>query len=240
MLKGIYGKYFIDVEHYIDIAAFKTIHANICQGFVLAQRDAHLGLLSLYEPNKEFVNLDTYKNNLKPVWYMYDKFIALPDDHPIKIAGSQFNNNDLILYITYAFGAHNPYKVYEVFNHTEKFESTHFLPVVSWLNNLKIFSHIENAYFLIVEGGGISIEHSDPEHDDIKKTREFIYVRSDLNRPFYIKDISTDKKVYINTQAVYFNDQDYHGSDSCPQSTYVLRIDGIFTEEFKSQLCIKE
>ena len=56
---------------------------------------------------------------------------------------------------------------------------------------------------------------------------------ADLDRPLYVRDTNTSKKVYIDTKAVYFDDQCYHGGDATAKSTYALRIDGIFSEEFR-------
>ena len=96
----------------------------------------------------------------------------------------------------------------------------------------EIFSHIGKAYFLVVEGGGISFEHCDSNpHNGI--INEFIHIRSDLDRPLFVRDTNTSKKVYIDTKAVYFDDQCYHGGDATAKSTYALRIDGIFTEKFR-------
>ena len=237
MNNGIYGKSYIDIVKHIDIDSFDKLHPEICSGFVSAQHEIKYGYLDLYEPNKPFVNLDTYDTSLKPVWYFYDKYKTLPDAHPIKVAGTRFTTeNDLIHYITYVYGAHNPYKIYEIYNHEINIESVYFLGVINWIKDVKIFSKITSAYFLIVEGGGTSIEHCDPEFDGDTSLHEFIYVRHDLNRKFYVKNSKTDKKVYINTRAVCFNDQDYHGSDPCNQATYMLRIDGIFTDAFKITL----
>jgi len=233
----IYNRHYIDVEKYVDMDKFDAIHPDICSGFVIAKDVVSLGYLDLYEPNKPFVNLDLYKNGLKPVWYLYDQYKLFPVDHPIKVAGSKFENeNDLILYITYALGAHNPYKVYQVISQEDDFQSINFLSTIEWINNLTIFTKIKSAYFLIVEGGGTSIEHSDPEWPGDKAIHEFVYIRSDLNRPFYIRSAGTTERSYLKTRAVYFNDHDYHGSDPCPQTTYMLRVDGEFTEEFRQQL----
>lgn len=241
-IKGINGRPYIDVSEDVDISKFKSLHAEICRGFVLAKDHVQLGMLYAHEKDQEYVNLNAYKDGLKPVWYMYNKFNALPNDHPIKIAGSEFSNNDLILYLTYALGAHNPYKIFMLFvdewcdNSFQRMyspEHIYFSSVLEWINNLSIFSHISRAYFLILDGGGTSIEHCDPKDNGLN---EFIHIRSDLDRPFYVRDIETSEKFYIDTLASYFNDQDFHGGDPVNKSTYVLRIDGTFTEEFKNKI----
>ena len=236
MTKGIYGKAYIDIEQYIDMNAFENLHAQICRGFILGQPNVSLGYLDLYEPNKPFVNLGIYTNGIRPVWYFYDQYKLLPDDHPIKISAAGLEGNDLIRYITYVYGAHNPYRIHEVLNKENNFESEYFPFVLDWIKNLPIFSHVKSAYFLIVEAGGSSIEHSDPEFEGDKSLHEFIYVRQNTKRPFYVRHFETNEKVYMNSRASCFNDQDYHGSDPCQETTYMLRVDGIFTDSFREIL----
>lgn len=241
---SINKKPYIDVHSYIDMNKFESLHPDICSGFVNSKHLADLGLLYMDKKDQDCVRLENYTEDLKPVYYLYDKFKQLPDDNPIKIKGNEFkNDNDLILYLTYALGAHNPFKIYSLFNFTtgwmnnsnirEYTETSKYFPtVVEWINDLEIFSHIGRAYFLVVEGGGISYEHCDSNpHNGI--INEFIHIRSDLDRPLYVRDTNTSKKVYIDTKAVYFDDQCYHGGDATAKSTYALRIDGIFSEEFR-------
>ena len=242
-IKGINNKPFINLIKDVDIEKFDDLHSEICSGFVKAQKNCQYGLLTVDPSDQKFINLNNYENKLKPVYLLYDDFVKLPDNDPIKIAGNEFKDNDLILYLTYALGAHNTYKIYTLFDFGNNWEITnnkkycdgneYFSKTISWINDLKIFKTIGRAYFLIVEGGGISIEHCDPKENGIN---EFIHIRSDMNRPFYIKDQETQEKFYIDTRVCYFNDQDFHGGEAAYNSTYVLRIDGIFTDEFREKI----
>jgi hypothetical protein len=246
MIRGLYGKPYIDVSEYIDLNYYESLHPAICQGFVLSRPYAGYGDLECAIEDQKFVNLDAYSDGLKPVWYMYEKFKNLDDCDPFKKMGLQFHNNDLILYLTYAFGAHNPYKTYMLFNYYDNWENNklkrelslgheNFLPVIDWIDKLPIFSCVGRAYFLILEPGGTSIEHCDPSPNP-DTYREFIHIRSDIGRPFYIRDKDTNEKFYMKEKAVYFNDQDFHGGDPINRASYALRIDGIFTEDFRNQL----
>jgi hypothetical protein len=117
----------------------------------------------------------------------------------------------------------------------------YFPEVIEWVKGLvtrNIFSHIGRAGFFIQEAGGISFEHKDPTVDPEfpEVLSEFIHIRVNLNRPFYVKDIESQEKFYINTCITYWNDQDFHGGDTIMEPSYAFRIDGIFTEEFRKNL----
>lgn len=246
MIRGLYGKTYIDLSSTVDLEHYESLHPTICQGFVRSRQYAGYGDLECAVEDQEFVNLDAYQDGLKPVWYMYEKFKSLDDNEVLKQSGLEFSNNDLILYLTYAFGAHNPYKTYMLFNYYDDWErsknkrilspgSENFLSVIDWIDQLPIFSHVGRAYFLIIEPGGTSIEHCDPSPNP-DKYREFIHIRSDVHRPFYIRDKDTGQKFYMKEKAVYFNDQDFHGGEPINRASYALRIDGIFTDSFRNQI----
>ena len=44
------------------------------------------------------------------------------------------------------------------------------------------------------------------------------------------------KKYYINSRVGWWNDRDIHGGDTSPAPSYAIRIDGIFTDEFRKQI----
>jgi hypothetical protein len=106
------------------------------------------------------------------------------------------------------------------------------------LVTLNVFSHIGRVAFFVQEAGGISFEHKDPsvdpEHPDILS--EFIHIRINLKRPFYVRDNETLEKHYINTCVGYWNDQDWHGGDSILEPSYAFRVDGVFTDEFRKYI----
>ena len=51
-------------------------------------------------------------------------------------------------------------------------------------------------------------------------------------------DPETKNKIYFNTRAAWWNDQDWHGGEQIMEQSYALRIDGKFTEEFRKKLGI--
>jgi hypothetical protein len=114
----------------------------------------------------------------------------------------------------------------------------YFPGLLNWINNLEIFQTITDAYIMTVDSGGIPFEHHHPPVDDndISKLSEFVHIRPNLDRPFYVRDSLTRKKHYIDTRVAYWNDQDSHGGDIIFKPSYSLRIDGVFTDSFKEKI----
>jgi len=125
-------------------------------------------------------------------------------------------------------------------------EAKYFPNVVKWVEQTitnGIFEHIGRVIFFVCDADGISWEHRDLSGEQGPKgysphRNEFIHIRPNLERPFYLWDPETKNKHYINCRAAWWNDQDWHGGDRIMRQSYGLRIDGKFTEEFRKKLGI--
>jgi hypothetical protein len=91
---------------------------------------------------------------------------------------------------------------------------------------------------ITVDAGGIPWEHSDPAppESSLYKMSEFIHVKTDCDRPFYIIDPDTGDRVFMNTRAAWWNETVWHGGLPIQRPTYTLRINGTFTDEFRTRI----
>lgn len=249
MIKGILGRPYIDLSNFADFSGFFDLHPAICRSLALASDQVPHGNLDVPE---EFINLKVYGDQFKPLFKAHREFLDLRNDDPIKINGQSLEDNELVKYLKFSLGGYDLYSFYVLCDFKDGWRtnsdiisknplSNYFSEVMLWINSLidqKIFSHIGRATFFVQEAGGVSFEHFDPsvdpEHPEI--TSEFVYLRQTLDRPFYIRDYETSEKFYIQSKVAYWNDQDYHGGDPVLLPSYALRIDGVFTEEFKAKI----
>jgi hypothetical protein len=158
-----------------------------------------------------------------------------------------------------AMGAYDPYIYYFLWEEgswddrtaprklTE--EAEHFPKTVKWVESMitdGIFEHIGRVIFFHCDHNGIPFEHRDlGGHNgvwDINQysphRNEFIHIRPNTKKAMYLWDPDAKNKTYINTQAAWWNDQDWHGGESIMEQSYSLRVDGKFTEEFRKKLGI--
>ena len=249
MIKGINGKSYIDLSKFIDLESFTALHPEICRGIALGSKDAAYGSIDVPDG---FMNLDIYKNSFKPLHKSYQEFLNLSDADPIKTNGVDFQDNDLSTYLKYSLEAFDLYSFHvlidfekgwrETTNIIGEKNSAKYCPgVMNWIADLiknNVFSYVGRATFFIQEAGGISFEHRDPSVDPEfpEIVSEFIHIRPNVNRPFYIRDPETSEKIYIDSEIAYWNDQDCHGGDPVLIPSYAFRIDGVFTEEFKKKI----
>lgn len=261
MIKGIDNKPYLDMEPYIDMDAFMKLQPEIIRGFAEAREFAKEG--TWMAPGFSFGDM-SYKLNWKPIYQAMTEFLSLPDDDPIKLAGmdlyKDINNykqrNKFTRFLKMSMGAYDPYIYYFLYEEgdwnnrpgerklTE--EAKYFPNVVQWIENMKvngIFEHIGRVIFFHCEADGIPFEHRDLDAkngiDVVKPHRnEFIHIRPNTKKAFYIWDPKNKNKMYLNTRAAWWNDVDWHGGERIMEQSYSLRIDGKFTESFREKLGI--
>jgi hypothetical protein len=261
MIKGINGLPYFNMESYINMEEFDKLQPEIIRGFAEAREFAKEG--TWMEPGFSFDNM-SYRVSWKPIYEAMKEFHNLPDDSPIKQGGidlfKDFKNykqrNKFTRYLKMAMGAYDPYIYYFLWEEgswddrtaprklTE--EAAHFPNVVKWVENMitdGIFEHIGRVIFFHCDHNGIPFEHRDLDaRHGLDKTfphrNEFIHVRPNTKKAFYLWDPENKNKTYLNTRAAWWNDQDWHGGETIMEQSYALRIDGKFTDEFRKKLGI--
>jgi len=253
MIRGINNQPYLNLDPYLDIEGFKKIHLQICRGLVLAEHKKEGNLLA---PGivEEIAHL-----GFKPLFHVLKEYNQLPEDHEIKVVGrtigsTKENRDKFVLYLKLAMGAYDPYQM--IFLKTEagpwvsRFDEKDWSPDVQyfpelkiWLDDLvekKVFKHLGRTLIFKAEHDFRMMFHRDflppAEFDYFDHRHEFIHIRPNLDKPFYIWDADTDRKVSMNSLASFFNDQDWHSGGVTNKQTYSLRIDGEFTDEFREKI----
>lgn len=260
-IKGINGNAYVDMEPYLDMESFDQLQPEIIRGFAEAREFAKEG--TWMTPGFTFEQM-SYQPFWKPIYRAMEEFLALPDDDPIKKGGIDLYRdfkdykirNKFTRYLKMSMGAYDPYIYYFLWEEGEwddrpgerqlTEESKFFPNVVDWVLKLKenkIFEHIGRVIFFHCEADGIPFEHRDLDAKNgmnvIKPHRnEFIHIRPNTKKAFYIWDPEKKNKVYLNTRAAWWNDTDWHGGERIMEQSYSLRVDGKFTDEFRKKLGI--
>ena len=79
-----------------------------------------------------------------------------------------------------------------------------------------------------------------PAHRDHLKTdvcNEFVWLRTNLRKPFYMLNHKTNEKLYVDGYSAWFDSvNQFHGSDPVDGLSFSIRVDGVFTDEFRKQI----
>lgn len=242
----IKGQLFLDLEQYIDLKEFDSLHPEICKGIATAN---HLAVCGLQTYHSGTVNPYAQDININPLSQVYKEWSLLPDTDPLKIAGKDLTYNQLTTYLKFACGAYDHYAVYKLLEDDVKI---HFPKLIIWIHGLQnsgIFKSLHSATIMALDAGGIPWEHHDPEdpstgiYDPSAITSgqitEFFHIKTDCDRPFYIIDPISKNKVYINTRVAWWDERDWHGGEPINRPTYTVRVNGRFTDDFRKQLGIE-
>lgn len=85
------------------------------------------------------------------------------------------------------------------------------------------------------ESGRAVTAHRD--HDDTEVCHEFVWLRTNLEKRFYMLDPATGERAYVAGHAAWFDTvNQYHGADAAAGLTWSIRVDGRFSESFRSRI----
>jgi hypothetical protein len=79
-----------------------------------------------------------------------------------------------------------------------------------------------------------------PAHRDHVETdvcHEFIWFRTNFRKPFYMLDQRTAERRYVESYSAWFDTvNQFHGTDSHTGLGFSIRVDGVFTDEFRKRI----
>lgn len=75
------------------------------------------------------------------------------------------------------------------------------------------------------------------DHDSQELCHEFFWLRTNLEKPFYMLNPDTGVKCYVRGHSAWFDTvNQYHGADGSGELSWSIRIDGRFTDAFRAQM----
>jgi hypothetical protein len=91
------------------------------------------------------------------------------------------------------------------------------------------------AIIMYDDSGRAVTAHRD--HDSPELCHEFIWFRTNLDKPFYMLNPQTGERSYVRSHAAWFDTvNQYHGADATGGLSFSIRVDGVFSDEFRSRI----
>ena len=226
-----------EIDREIVVGLAKTKNAFLSVGHELTRGDAEL---SLYDHS--FKDVGIAESELEP-WEL---------ESMKSMTYSQQQK-----FLRYAKGAYHPWSVcvpltpnsswlfkMETENKAPTAEALELFPkTLEFAYSLPIFKAIGRICIFGVDPGQHVTCHRDFDPEQWQINDELLMLSPRGSKKFYVYDPSTKMKHYVspNVKAYIFHDLNYHGADSLPYFTYTLRIDGLYTDEFRASLkCSRE
>ncbi len=220
----------IDREIMFGLAKSKNIFLS--PGYELTRGDAELELY-----NHSFKDVGTAENEIN-------------DEERAEFSKLSFNERHR--YLRFAKGAYHPWSVCLPLTLNSEWrdkmlpegkrpteEASQLFPqTLAKLYSLKIFESIGRICIFGVDPNQHVTCHRDLDPDQWRLNDELLMISPRGDKKFYVYDPTNKKKHFVDasTKAYIFHDLNYHGCDPLPYFTYTIRIDGIYTELFRSTL----
>jgi hypothetical protein len=75
------------------------------------------------------------------------------------------------------------------------------------------------------------------DHDSTDLCHEFVWFRTNLEKPFYMLNPDTGDMSYVAAHAAWFDTvNQYHGADATGELSFSIRVDGRFCEAFRQHI----
>jgi hypothetical protein len=79
------------------------------------------------------------------------------------------------------------------------------------------------------------------DHDSLDLCHEFVWFRTNMNKPFYMLNPATGEKLYVRSHAAWFDTvNQYHGADGTGGLSFSIRVDGRFDAGFRQLISFPE
>ena len=256
---------FINLEPYFDISDFGAMHDEICYALAQMDTSYTGGShksMKIVPPrfeNDQFVDYGQVIANFTPQEFAI--FMTLTDED-IEVAYEDRNrftyyeegavpiSHEQFMYLKYRYGVYFPWKVFvemvegniswddKCTNKGEFFpEIAEVMPrTVEFIRSLP-FKSIGRCNLLGLEANDHATIHRDNwEQRHNPPINDFITFGPAGNKKLFLWDDEKAEKLYIPGRIYTFNDMNYHGVESAPHFHYSIRVDGIFTDEFRAKI----
>jgi hypothetical protein len=85
------------------------------------------------------------------------------------------------------------------------------------------------------ESGRAVSAHRD--HDSAELCHEFIWFRTNLDKPFYMLDPGSGERLDVAGHSAWFDTvNQYHGADETGALSFSIRVDGVFSDQFRARI----
>ncbi|HVF95311.1 MAG TPA: hypothetical protein VM900_13440 [Sphingomonas sp.] len=113
-------------------------------------------------------------------------------------------------------------------------EAQAFAPLMDFIATLPFAA--TGRILIMYDGDGRAVSaHKD--HDSAELCHEFIWLRTNRSKPFYMLDPATGERAYVEGYAAWFDTvNQFHGADASGKLSFSIRVDGVFSDSFRSRI----
>lgn len=223
---------YIDLDPFIPINELKAMDLNICRGIALSGTITGSYGRRLLDPTSEdlFYAIERIKSDKTHTDYIQGFTVEQLMKYVKLINPTKSFADVIFLREPITTGTNN--SGIDISENNQNTENIQYFPfLMSFINQLPFKEIGRVIIFLAGEN-----DRGEVHTDAWSSNHEFIWLSPRLNKRFFVYDLDLNKKIYITSCSAYFNDDDFHGYDPVDSSTFSIRIDGQFTDDFKEKI----
>lgn len=113
-------------------------------------------------------------------------------------------------------------------------EAEEFAELMAFIDTLPF--RARGRMLIIYDADGRAVPaHRD--HDSAELCHEFIWFRTNLDKPFFMLNPGTGERLDVRSHAAWFDSvNQYHGADATGTLAWSIRVDGVFDDVFRAQI----
>lgn len=113
-----------------------------------------------------------------------------------------------------------------------------FAPLMGFIETLPFDATARMLIIYDEEGRAVSAHR---DHDSPDLCHEFIWFRTNLDKPFFMLDPARGERCYVRSHTAWFDTvNQYHGADATGRLSISIRVDGVFSDAFRRQIPFPE
>jgi len=113
-------------------------------------------------------------------------------------------------------------------------EAEEFSELMAFIGDLP-FEATARMIIMYDDSGRAVSAHRD--HDSTDLCHEFIWFRTNLDKPFYMLNSDTREQLYVKSHSAWFDTvNQFHGADATGELSFSIRVDGRFDDHFRNQI----
>ena len=265
MIRGVFGRPYVDLEPYVDLDALDALDDEIAVGLAEVPVDytggSHRSMEIMPASRAAEAHVDYGEVIAKMTADAYATFRSLASE-PTAFPGESDRlgatfgeerehplSRRQMLWLEYRFGVYFPWKVYleMIPNRTWEDKSdpdgkaftrmarTFFPKTIAFVKSLP-FTHIGRCNLMGLASNDHGTVHRDGDPASKKSVDHFITFCPRGDKRLFLWDEEQQQKVDVRGRAYWFDDSDYHGVEADPFFRYSIRVDGVFRPELLARL----
>lgn len=263
-LRGLWGRPFVPLDRYVDVAAFPALHEEACLALAQMPVDYTGGShrsMGIMPPGTEAQALTDYVEVIRALDDEgFAVFRSLADDpgsiDPARRREETFGeerqhplSRRQMHWLKYRHGVYFPWKAYVEMipnrwwgdkadptgKRFTRLAETLLPKTVAFVRSLP-FKHIGRCNLMGLESNDHGTVHRDGDPAEQLSPDQFITFCPSGRKALYLWDAERSERCPVESPVYWFNDFDFHGVEAAPAFQYSIRVDGEFTDEFLAAL----